>query len=123
MAFLFLFFTVALSLCVVGLIVLALASILGSVRDDWKIEKNPNESRDRETTDRPRTFASHDSGGGKWRLARPRYDLDQCARIRRSRRSSDGDNSEIAGKSADADEWHHNFCLVVPIRFRRDCAR
>jgi Integrase core domain len=34
-----LFFTVALSLCVVGLIVLALASILGSVRDDWKIKK------------------------------------------------------------------------------------
>jgi hypothetical protein len=34
MAFLFLFFTVVLSLCVVGLIVLALASILASVRDD-----------------------------------------------------------------------------------------
>jgi purine-cytosine permease-like protein len=33
MAFLLLFFTVALSLCVVGLVVLALASILGSVRD------------------------------------------------------------------------------------------
>jgi hypothetical protein len=39
MAFLFLFFTVALSLCVVGLIVLALASILASVRDDWKLKK------------------------------------------------------------------------------------
>jgi hypothetical protein len=39
MAFLFLFFTVALSLCVVGLIVIALASILGSLRDDWKIKK------------------------------------------------------------------------------------
>ena len=50
MAFLLLFFTVALSLCVVGLVVLALASILGSVRDDWKI-KNPNENRVRETTD------------------------------------------------------------------------
>jgi uncharacterized membrane protein len=34
MAFLFLFFTVALSLCVVGLIVIALAAILGSVRGD-----------------------------------------------------------------------------------------
>jgi hypothetical protein len=38
---LFLFFTVALSLCVVGLIVIALAAILGSVRDDWKLKK-PN---------------------------------------------------------------------------------
>jgi hypothetical protein len=45
MAFLFLFFTVALSLCVVGLIVLALASILGSVRDDWKIKKSKREPR------------------------------------------------------------------------------
>ena len=43
MAFLFLFFTVVLSLCVVGLIVLALASILGSVRDDWKIRKRKRE--------------------------------------------------------------------------------
>src|SRR5215471_21030354 len=50
MAFLFLFFTVVLSLCVVGLIVLALASILASVRDDWKL-KNPNENRVREITD------------------------------------------------------------------------
>jgi hypothetical protein len=45
MAFLFLFFTVALSLCVVGLIVLALASILGSVRDDWKLKKPEREPR------------------------------------------------------------------------------
>jgi hypothetical protein len=39
MAFLFLFFTVALSLCVVGLVVIALAAILGRVRDDWKLKK------------------------------------------------------------------------------------
>jgi hypothetical protein len=39
MAFLFLFFTVALSLCVVGLIVIALAAILGRLRDDWKLKK------------------------------------------------------------------------------------
>jgi len=45
MAFLFLFFTVALSLCVVGLIVLALSSILGSVRDDWKLKKPQQERR------------------------------------------------------------------------------
>jgi hypothetical protein len=38
MAFLFLFFTVALSLCVIGLIVIALAAILGRVRDDWKLK-------------------------------------------------------------------------------------
>jgi len=36
MAFLLLFFTIALSLCVVGLIVIALAAILGSVRDGRK---------------------------------------------------------------------------------------
>ena len=35
MGFLLPLFTVLLSLCVVGLIVLALSSILGSVRDDW----------------------------------------------------------------------------------------
>jgi hypothetical protein len=52
MAFLFSFFTVALSLCVVGLIVLTLASILASVRDDWKLKKL-NENRVRETTDFP----------------------------------------------------------------------
>jgi hypothetical protein len=45
MAFLFLFFTVALSLCVVGLIVIALAAILGSVRDDWKLKKPKREIR------------------------------------------------------------------------------
>jgi hypothetical protein len=45
MAFLFLFFTVALSLCVVGLIVIALAAILGSVRDDWKLKKSKREIR------------------------------------------------------------------------------
>jgi hypothetical protein len=45
MAFLFLFFTFALSLCVVGLIVLALASILASVRDDWKLKKSEREPR------------------------------------------------------------------------------
>ena len=39
MAFLFLVFTTVLTLCVVGLIVLALASILASVRDDWKLKK------------------------------------------------------------------------------------
>jgi hypothetical protein len=46
MAFLFLFFTVALGLCVVGLVVIALAAILGSVRDDWKIKKIERERRD-----------------------------------------------------------------------------
>jgi hypothetical protein len=45
MAFLFLFFTVALSLCVVGLIVLALSSILASVRDDWRLKKFKREQR------------------------------------------------------------------------------
>jgi hypothetical protein len=44
MAFLFLFFTVVLSLCVVGLIVLALASILGSVRDG-KLKKPERKPR------------------------------------------------------------------------------
>jgi hypothetical protein len=43
MAFLFLFFTVALSLCVVGLIVLALSSILASVRDNWRLKKPERE--------------------------------------------------------------------------------
>jgi uncharacterized membrane protein len=45
MAFLFLFFTVVLSLCVVGLIVIALASILGNLRDDWRIKKVEREPR------------------------------------------------------------------------------
>jgi hypothetical protein len=39
MAFLFAFFNVALSLCVLGLVVLALAAILGSVRDDKQSKK------------------------------------------------------------------------------------
>jgi Flp pilus assembly protein TadB len=39
MAFLFLFFTVALSLCVVGLIVIGLAAMLGSLRDYWELKK------------------------------------------------------------------------------------
>jgi hypothetical protein len=47
MALLFSFFTVVLSLCVVGLIVLALSSILGSVRDDWKLKKPKREPRRR----------------------------------------------------------------------------
>ena len=46
MAFLFLFFTTVLTLCVVGLIVLALASILASVRDDWKL-KRPKQAKPR----------------------------------------------------------------------------
>ena len=45
MAFLFLFFTVALSLCVVGLLVIALAAILGSLRDTWKLRKPEREPR------------------------------------------------------------------------------
>ena len=39
MAFLALLFTVAVGLWVVGLVVLALAAILGSVRDDRKLKK------------------------------------------------------------------------------------
>ncbi len=45
MALLFAFFTIVLSLCVVGLIVLALASILASVRDDWKLKKSERKPR------------------------------------------------------------------------------
>ena len=45
MPFLFLLFTVALSLCVVGLVVIALAAILGSVRDTWKLKKPGREPR------------------------------------------------------------------------------
>ena len=45
MALLFLFFTIALSLCVVGLIVIALAAILGSVRGDKKLQKLERETR------------------------------------------------------------------------------
>jgi len=39
MSFLLVFFTVALSLWVVGLIVIALAAILGSVRGDRRLKK------------------------------------------------------------------------------------
>jgi hypothetical protein len=46
-----------------------------------------------------------------------------AAGLRRSGLSGYGDNSEIARKSADDDEWHHNFCSVVPIRFQRDGVR
>jgi hypothetical protein len=45
MGFLFLLFGVALGLCVVGLIVIALAAILGRVRDDWKLKKPEREPR------------------------------------------------------------------------------
>jgi hypothetical protein len=52
MAFLIVFFTIALSLCVVGLVVISLwwsllflAAILGSVRSDWKLEKPQREPR------------------------------------------------------------------------------
>jgi hypothetical protein len=45
MAFLILFLTVALSLCVVGLVVIALAAILGRLRDDWKLKKIEREPR------------------------------------------------------------------------------
>jgi hypothetical protein len=38
MAFLFLLFTVVLSLCVVGLLVVALAAILGRLRDVWTVK-------------------------------------------------------------------------------------
>jgi hypothetical protein len=44
MAFLFLLFTVVLSLCVVGLLVVALAAILGSLRDTWRL-KNTGQDR------------------------------------------------------------------------------
>jgi hypothetical protein len=45
MALLIFFFTVALSLCVVGLVVIALAAILGRLRDDWKLKKIEREPR------------------------------------------------------------------------------
>jgi hypothetical protein len=45
MAFPFIFFTVALSLCVVGLVVIALAAILGRLRDDWKLKKIERQPR------------------------------------------------------------------------------
>jgi hypothetical protein len=43
MGFFFLLFGVVLSLCVVGLIAIALAAILGRVRDDWKLKKAKRE--------------------------------------------------------------------------------
>jgi hypothetical protein len=46
--FLYLFFAVVLSLCVVGLLVVALAAILGRLRDVWSVknvdQKPPRES-------------------------------------------------------------------------------
>jgi hypothetical protein len=39
MALLLLLFTVVLSLCVVGLLVIALAAILGSLRDSWQLKR------------------------------------------------------------------------------------
>ena len=62
MALLFAFFTIVLSLCVVGLIVLALASILASVRDDWKLKKSERKPRPGDS-DRPRTFPRYHGGG------------------------------------------------------------
>lgn len=45
MGFLFLLFTVVLSLCVVGLLVVALAAILGRMRDTWKVRNVERERR------------------------------------------------------------------------------
>jgi hypothetical protein len=45
MAFLFLLFTVVLSLCVVGLLVVALAAILGRARDAWSLKKVDQDRR------------------------------------------------------------------------------
>jgi hypothetical protein len=45
MGLLFSLFTVALSLCVVGIIVIALSAILGRLRDDWKLKKPEREQR------------------------------------------------------------------------------
>jgi hypothetical protein len=53
MAFLFLVFTTVLTLCVVGLIVLALASILASVRDDWKLKKPARKARKSQAPQHP----------------------------------------------------------------------
>jgi hypothetical protein len=41
--FLYLFFAVVLSLCVVGLLVVALAAILGRFRDVWTIKRSDHE--------------------------------------------------------------------------------
>jgi hypothetical protein len=48
MAFLLLLFSVVLSLCVVGLLVIALAAILGRLRDTWTLKSAEPEKR-RET--------------------------------------------------------------------------
>jgi uncharacterized membrane protein len=45
MAFLFVLFTVVLSLCVVGLLVIALATILGKMRDAWSLKKVEKDRR------------------------------------------------------------------------------
>jgi hypothetical protein len=48
MPILFALFTIVLSLCVVGLLVVALAAILGKVRDMWVLKK-PEPGRHPET--------------------------------------------------------------------------
>jgi hypothetical protein len=60
------FFTVALSLCVLGLVVISLwwswlfiAAILESVRSDGKLKKPEREPRGRETTDLPPPGKGH----------------------------------------------------------------
>jgi hypothetical protein len=58
MAFLLVFFTIVLSLCVVGLIVIALAAILGRLRGDWTLKKPERERLAIETTDRDRVEQS-----------------------------------------------------------------
>ena len=45
MPILFAIFAVVLSACVVGLIVLALAAILGNLRDVWKLERGDRDRR------------------------------------------------------------------------------
>jgi hypothetical protein len=45
MGFLLLLFTVVLSLCVVGLLVVALAAILGKVRDVWSLKSTDQDGR------------------------------------------------------------------------------
>jgi hypothetical protein len=55
MPFLLVFFIVALSLWVVGLIVIALAAILGSVRGGRTLKNSNENGRARETTDLARS--------------------------------------------------------------------
>jgi hypothetical protein len=45
MGFLLVLFTVVLSICVVGLLVVALAALLGSLRDSWKLKKPEGKQR------------------------------------------------------------------------------